>query len=234
MNFKSRSFAQSLNDAVAGFLHVIKNERNMRVHFLAAFLTLLLAAFLGVPKVEWMILSVSICFILVTEMVNTAIEESIDLVNSSFHPIAKIVKDISAGMVLVSALNALIVGYFIFSKYLTEPALLLRDRIQYAPSHILFIALVAIIFLVVTLKAFGHKGMPFRGGVVSGHAAIAFALWTLVFLNQPNLYIAFAVLFLAVLLAESRIRTGIHTIWEVTAGAIIGIIVTALFFKLFS
>jgi diacylglycerol kinase (ATP) len=230
----TRTFLQSLNEAVDGFIYVVRHERNMRVHFLFAFFVLLLAIFLGVSRIEWIILCSITCFVLVAEMMNTAIEEIIDLVKSSYHPAARIVKHISAGIVLVTAINALIVGFFIFSKYLKVPFEGMVTRVRYAPTQITFIALLVSIFLVVAGKAFIGRGTPFRGGPISGHAAVAFGLWMIVVLSQSNTFVMAICFLMALLVAQSRLRAKIHSFWEIVAGALLGTAITALFFKIFA
>ena len=91
-----RSFVESLNEAVEGFFYVVRNERNMRIHFLFAFFVLLTAIFLGVSRIEWMMLCGVVSLVLVAEMVNTAIEETVDLLRRDFDPTAKIIKHVSA------------------------------------------------------------------------------------------------------------------------------------------
>ncbi|MBI4432432.1 MAG: diacylglycerol kinase [Candidatus Omnitrophica bacterium] len=228
-----RTFVHRLNNAVEGFIYVMKRERNMRAHFLVAFFVLLLAIFLGVRRIEWMILSVTVTFVLITEMINTVIEDMMDLVKGSFHPAVRIIKDISAGMVLVSALNALIVGFFIFSRYLGWPMEFAALQMRHTSSRVVFITLLLVIFLVISGKTFSRKGTPFRGGAVSGHSAIAFSVWTAVALSQDNTLISSLTFFLAALVAQSRLRARIHSLVEVLWGAAVGVLVTMLLFKLF-
>ncbi len=59
-------------------------------------------------------LFITIAFVFMAEMINTAIERTIDLVTDEFHPLARIAKDIAAGGVLIAAINALVVGYLLF------------------------------------------------------------------------------------------------------------------------
>ena len=230
---KRRTFLQSLNNAVEGFIYVVKSERNMRVHFLFGFLILLFGVVIGVSRVEWMILCTIVTLVWVAEMINTAIEETLDMLAKSFHSSVRIIKDISAAVVMISALNALIVGFFIFSKYISWPLELAVMKVRYAPWTITFIALLVVSFLVIAAKAFFHSGTPFRGGLVSGHAAAAFSLWTTIFLTNQNLFIVGVTFLLAALVAQSRLRAKIHSIWEVLAGGVLGFLVTALFFQLF-
>jgi diacylglycerol kinase (ATP) len=230
---KKRTFLESLNDAVEGFVYVIRQEQNMRVHFLFAFFVLLLAIFLGVSRIEWIILSSVVTFVLVAEMINTAIEETLDLVHGAFHPVARIIKHISAGVVLVTVVNSIIVGFFIFSRYLRPPFELAVHHLRYSTWHLAFVSTMVAIFIVISGKAFLGKGTPFRGGPVSGHTAVAFSLWTVVLFTQTNRYAVALSFLLAALVGQSRLRSKIHSFWEVVAGAFVGFGVTALFFKLF-
>lgn len=231
---RKRSFLHSLNDAVEGFIYVIRHERNMRLHYLIAFFMLVLGVALGISRLEWIILCGTVTLVLVAEMMNTAIEETIDLVKDSFHPAARTIKHISAGMVLVTALNALIVAFFIFLKHLDGPIPFIVGKIRYANWYLTFITLLAVIFFVIAGKAFTKSGTPFRGGAVSGHTAIAFSLWTIIIYTTKDYFIIGLALLIAALVGQSRLRSKIHSLWEVVGGALIGVLGTSLFFKLFS
>ena len=228
-----RTLVQSLNDAAEGIIYVIKNERNMRVHFIFGFIVLLAAILLGVSRVEWIILCTIISFVLATEMVNTVIEEVVDLVEPLSHPNVRIIKHVSAGFVLVASVNAFIIGFLIFSKYTSWPIQITAMQIRHASWHITFIALLVVVFLVISGKAFFHRGTPFRGGILSGHSAVAFALWTAILFNENNIFVLGTTFCLAALVAQSRLRAKIHSLGEVIAGALAGFLVTALFFQIF-
>lgn len=230
---KSRTLVQSLNDAAEGIVYVIKNERNMRVHFLLGFFVLLTAILVGVSRVEWIILCTIISFVLAAEMMNTVIEEVVDLVEPSIHPNVRLIKHVSAGFVLVAVINALIVGFFIFSKYTSSPIQITAMKIRHASWHITFIALLVVVFLVISGKVFFHRGTPFRGGILSGHSAAAFSVWTAVLFTTSNAFAIEAAFFLAALVAQSRLRAKIHSLKEVIAGGLVGFLVTALLFQIF-
>jgi len=230
---RKRSFLHSLNNAVKGFIHVLKHERNMRVHFLFAFLILLTAVFLGVQRVDWLILCVATCLVLMAEMVNTAIEEMLNLLHPKYNATVGLVKDIAAGIVLVSAANALILSYFIFSKFWGIPLEFLVDRLRHSASYVTFISILVAVFVVIWGKTMGKKGTPFRGGIISGHAAVAFSLWTVLIFTQENFFVVSIGFLLACLVAQSRLRAKIHSFWEVAAGALVGTLVTTFFFKIF-
>ena len=228
-----RTLVQSLNDAVEGVIDVLKNERNMRIHFMLGFLILLLGIFLGVEHADWIILCTIISLVLAAVMINTVVEEMIDLVEPLYHPDVRIIKDVSAGFVLVLAINALIVGFYIFSKYWSWPIEVTALKIRHTSWHVLFVALLVVVFLTIVGKAFFHRGTPFRGGILSGHTAVAFSVWTAVLFTTSNPFILGAMFLLAALVAQSRLRAKIHSFGEVIAGAAVGFLVTALFFKIF-
>ncbi len=230
---KKRSFLKSLNDATEGFIYVVKHERNMRTHFLLGFLVLLLAIFLGADRLEFIILCAAITLVFLAEMFNTAIEETLDLLHSSTHRTVRIIKDISAGAVLVTTLNALIVGFFIFSPHWSQPVEWIGFKVRQGDWSITFAAFLVVVFFVISGKAFFRHGTPFHGGAVSGHAAIAFSVWTAILLTQNNVFVTGITFLLALLVAQSRLRAKIHSFWEVVAGAVIGFLVTALFFQVF-
>jgi len=177
-------------------------------------------------------LLVAIIFVLFAEMVNTAIEFTVNLVSDTINPLARIVKDISAGAVLLSALNGLIVCYVIFSRHLHIPFDSTMLKIKQSPWHITFIALIVVLGLVITGKVFSHRGTPFRGGMPSGHAALAFSIWTAIFFSVTNDFVIILTFILAFLVARSRVDNSIHNVWEVTSGAIIGMLVTTVIFQI--
>ena len=230
---RKRSFLHSLNNAVEGFIHVLRHERNMRVHFLIAFLILLVAVFFGVPRVDWLILCIATCMVLMAEMLNTAIEEMLNLLHPRYHATVGLVKDIAAGMVLVAAVNALILAFFVFSKYWGVPFEFMVMRLRHSAAYVTLISLLVAVFIVIYGKARSRKGTPLRGGVISGHSAVAFSLWTVLVFTQENLFVVSIGFFLALLVAQSRLRSKIHSLWEVVAGALVGVTVTTFFFKVF-
>lgn len=228
-----RNFVDSLNDAVEGILHALRHERNMRIHFLFAVFVLVLAAFIGVSRIEWIVLSLVVTLVLVAELLNTAVEEIVDLVQATYHPAARIIKHLSAGLVLVTAVNAMIAGFFIFSRYWAWPFEAATLSFKRAPGYLTFIALLGVVLTVVGSKAFLHSGTPFRGGAISGHAAVAFSLWAVIVHTSDDVLVKALALILAVLVARSRWKARIHTVWQALAGALVGALLTSLLFKIF-
>ena len=224
---------QSLNWAFEGVIHVLRTQRNMRIHFALATAVLILAFSYGVTKLELMALLVAISFVLIAEMVNTAIEATIDLSTTSFDPLAKIAKDIAAGAVLIAAVNAIVVGYLVFADRLTQPSSRLVTRVREAPSNLTLIALILIILIVIASKALTRQGTPLSGGLPSGHAALAFGGWTAItfIVDDQRVVVSFVALIMALLVAQTRVESGIHTVSEVVLGAVTGTLVTMILFQ---
>jgi diacylglycerol kinase (ATP) len=224
---------QSLNWAFEGVIHVLRTERNMRIHFAVATIVLILAFSYGVTKLELMALLVAISFVLIAEMVNTAIEATIDLSTTSFDPLAKMAKDIVAGAVLIAAVNAVVVGYLVFADRLTEPSSRLVTRVREAPINLTLIALILIVLIVIASKALTGRGTPLSGGLPSGHAAVAFGGWAAItfIVDDQRIAVSFVALIMALLVAQTRVESGIHTVTEVALGAAIGIVVTTILFQ---
>lgn len=202
---------------------------------MSGFLVLLVGIYIHLSAIEFMLLSVTICFVLMTEMFNTAVEHAIDLIEENYHPLAKVIKDIAAGAVFVSVINAVVVGYLlIFKNVKWRGGPLLAERVIQSPAHLTFIAIVGVVGLVLVIKLFRHEKRLLRGGMPSGHSAAAFSVWVAVSMVTGNLLVSMLVLFLAVLVARSRITVGIHNLWEVMAGSFLGALITLLVFQLLS
>ena len=206
----------------------------MRLHFLFALLVLVLGAYLNFTKVELLLLLMIVTLVLVLEMMNTAIELTIDLLKNKYHPLARLIKDISAGAVFLSVLSAIVVGYFLFlRRFATRvDSGVVIEKIARSPWYVTFVALLLVLFLVLVGKVFFHKGTPFRGGMPSGHAAFAFSVWTIIAFATRSGLVIFLTFLMAFLIARSRLNEQVHTVWEVIAGALLGILATVLILQL--
>jgi len=229
---KSKNLIESLNASVEGFIYVLKTQRNMRIHFLLGVLVLVAGIYFNLSKTDLLFLFTAISIVVILEMINTSIELTVDLIKDVFHPLARVIKDISAGAVFIAALNALVIGYVVFSKSVAFEMEDLVHRIKQSSWHTTFIAFILVLFLVVIGKVFSKKGTPFRGGMPSGHAAFAFSMWTAItFLTQQGI-ISVLVFVMAVLIARHRVIAKIHNIWEVIVGAVLGTLTTAVVFQI--
>ena len=109
-----QSISSSFRFALAGIVYCLKKERNIKIHTAAAVGACLLAWFLDLSQVEFLILLLFISAGFVAEFINTAIEAIVDLVSPEFHELAKIAKDVAAGAVLLAAIASLIAGALLF------------------------------------------------------------------------------------------------------------------------
>ena len=127
---KRGNFISSFNYAVQGIISSIRTERNMKIHYLAAIAVIVGSLFFNLTRVEFMLLFFAVTFVLTSELINTAIERTVDLVTQSYNPVAKLAKDIAAGAVLIASLNALVVGYLIFFDRLNTGTELLVFKLR--------------------------------------------------------------------------------------------------------
>ena len=234
---RSKSLLESFNFAFEGIIHVVRYERNLRIHFLIAVAVIVAAVGFDVTRMELISLLLAIAFVLIAEMLNSALEAVVDLVTPSVEPLAKIAKDVAAGAVLIATVTAVAIGYLVFSGAVGERSSHLLDRLSNAPSDLTLIALVITIILVIAAKAITGRGTPLRGGLPSGHAAVAFAGWmaaTLVLHNSAHQFLISTLTFImALLVAQTRVESGVHSTVEVTIGGVLGALVTLTFFQLF-
>ena len=209
----------------------------MRIHFAVAIAVLSPPSGYGVTRFELIALMLAIAFVLVAEMINSAVEQAIDVSTTSFDPLAKLAKDIAAGAVLIAALNAVAVGYLVFSRRLSEPATNALDRLRNAPVTLTLAVLVLVAMIVVATKAWTGRGTPLRGGLPSGHAAIAFAGWMavtyIVGAGEHRFLVSTIMLIMALLVAQTRVEAGFHSALEVAYGGLLGALVTLVVFQLF-
>jgi diacylglycerol kinase (ATP) len=232
------SVLESFNYAFEGIIHVLRTQRNMRIHFAIAFAVLVAGFAAGVSRFELIALILAIAFVLIAEMINTAVEHTIDVATTSFDPMAKLAKDIAAGAVLIASATAVAIGYLVFASRLQEPSSRLIDRVRDAPVDLTLIALLVTVIVVIGTKAVSGRGTPLRGGLPSGHAAIAFAGWmalTYQFGDSRHRFLVSSIAFLmALLVAQTRVESGVHSVLEVTYGGLLGSIVTLVLFQAFS
>ncbi|NLY46196.1 MAG: phosphatase PAP2 family protein [Tissierella sp.] len=229
-----RSIIDSFNYAVSGIILSIKTEKNMLIHYIIAVLVLGLSLFFNFTRVEFLVLLFAISLVLTLEMINTAIEKTVDMITKEYHPYARIAKDISAGAVLIAAVNSLIVGYLLFFDRLNHISEVLLFKIKRSPIHLTFISLLLVILLTIGLKAkyYRGRGTHFQGGTVSGHSAIAFCIASIIAFLVENILVITLAFGLALLVAESRVEGKIHTFIEVVLGAVLGIIIAILAFQI--
>jgi len=229
------SLIDSFNYAFEGIIHVLRTQRNLRIHFLAAVIVFAAAIAVGVTRLQLIALVLAIAFVLVAEMLNTAIEGVIDVSTTSFDPNAKLAKDIAARAVLIASVTAVAIGFLVFQSAVGERATNALDRVRDAPADITLVALVLVVLIVLATKAWTGRGTPLRGGLPSGHAAVAFAGWvavTYLVADHHRFVVSALTLIMAVLVAQTRVESGIHSTLEVAYGGVLGALVTLVVFQL--
>jgi len=231
----SRDIIGPFRVAFEGIVHTFRTQRHMRIHLYVTLITVLGAMILNLRLREILVLMFIITFVLVAEMFNSAIEATVDLVSPNYHPLAKIAKDISAGAVLITTIMAIIVG----SMIAVGDDQWERIRISLTAENIgapfalrLLMGLVMVLIIVIIGKGLGKHGQVTKGGLVSGHAAYGFFLATCVFFLTDNLAVSAIGILLAAMIAQSRWEAKIHSIFELTLGASVGVILGLLLFGL--
>ena len=107
-------FIKSFLFAITGIKYCITKEANFRIHIICAILVIAAGLFFRINQAEWVNVFICIGFVLCMEMINTAIEQLCNIVRKETHAGIKVIKDISAAAVLISAIIAFICGSIIF------------------------------------------------------------------------------------------------------------------------
>ncbi len=119
MNY-DKSLWSSFMYAVEGIWHALKNNRNFRIEVFLGVLAVLLGLYLQITALEMVIVILVILLVILSEMVNTSLEEMVNLITSEHKKEAKIAKDVAAGMVLVAAAGSAVIGFLIFTPYISK------------------------------------------------------------------------------------------------------------------
>lgn len=114
MSRLSRSFSFALH----GIYRSIQDGANMRIHLAAAAAATFMGFIVHLTRVEWALLSITIFMVLAAEVINTAIERTVDFIGAKPHPLAKLAKDLAAGGVLLTAINAIVMAGLLFGPFL--------------------------------------------------------------------------------------------------------------------
>lgn len=109
---------RSVRHALKGIVYTLRSERNFQVELTVAGTVFLLMLWLPLSRTEESLLVVAVTLVLILELINTATERIMDILKPRVHPYARVVKDVMAGAVLIAALSAVLLGFFIFGPYL--------------------------------------------------------------------------------------------------------------------
>lgn len=231
--FKTRPFVESANNAIIGILLSFKNERNLRIHFVVAILVLAAGLWLGISKLELVLVLLAITFVFMAEMLNTTIEVLTNAFVDGENPSAQLAKDVAAGSVLIAVIGAVAIGYLVFFDRLRTLAPPFLHEVKSFPPNVAVVCLVLVAIVTLILKTLSPHGTPLRGGMPSGHAALAFSTATIILWFSKDLLIISAAFLLAMMVAQSRVHYRIHRFWEVMSGALVGFLLTLLILRIF-
>ncbi|HUS80833.1 MAG TPA: diacylglycerol kinase [Armatimonadota bacterium] len=230
-----RSIADSFSNAFEGLYHVFNTQPHMRVHTIIIALVLLAAWGFGVSRVELLHLLLPMTLVIMAEVINTALEEIVDLEVEGYQEKARIVKDVAAAAVLVAAFYSMLAGVMIFASNENFRATLTVHPRFPARPHLgaLQIVLVGMLLLgvaIVWIKRATGGRYVLTGGFASGHTALGFLIAASIAMISGSAELSALALALALLLAQSRLQSDIHTLSEVGLGALVGIIVALIVF----
>lgn len=236
---KNDNFIEAWYNAINGIVYTATTQRNFRIQLVLAVIVLALSLFYGLGTTEFLCLVFALFFLIFAEMVNTAIETVVDLFVDVYHPKAKIAKDVAAGAVVLSACNALIVGYFIFFNAENMKAISdsIFNNMVKSPQHLAFVAIILVVIAVIAIKASCSKkkerGQLIKEGFVpSGQSAVAFAALTAIWINSKDVVTFTLALVLSLLVVGNRVYNNARTKAEVVFGACMGVLIVMLVYGL--
>ena len=232
---KNRNFLDSWKNAINGIIYATTTQGNIKKQLIIAVAVVIISLFFDLSKAEFLVFLFTIILIIFAEMVNTAIETVVDLYTDLYHPKAKIAKDVAAGGVVITTINAVIVAYFLFFDKISNIGLQFLKNIAESPIHLAFSTIIITVIGILTLiaiattnknKTLNKKFMP------SGHAALAFAANTIIWLTTQNIVIITLSLVLSILVAESRVESKTHKLSEVIFSSCVGIFIVLIIYGL--
>lgn len=233
MTGSKRSVLWSFNFAIEGVVYALRTQRNMRIHVAAAVVALIGALVLHVEGLGVAAIVFAISLVIVTELVNTAVEATVDLATETYDPLAKTAKDVAAGAVLIAATNAVVIAFLVLFAPVQRVMQGGLIWVKAAPAPLTVVALGITLLFVIALKAASREGSFVHGGWPSGHAALAFgAAVVLGYVTGSAGALALGI-FIALLVAQSRVEGEIHSVPQVILGALLGALTVTAVYQVF-
>ena len=232
---KNGNFLEACNNALNGIIYAITTQNNLKKQLIIAVVVMLISLFFDLNRAEFLCLMFTVVLVIIAEMINTAIETVVDLYTDLYHPKAKIAKDVGAGAVVIAAINAIIVAYFIFFEKISTVGTKIIEEITHSPIHLAFVSILLTVIVIVTLKAAStknnHKFIK-QNFMPSGQTAISFAALTIIWLTTRNVVIFTLSLVLSLIVAINRYENNKRSKSEIIIGACVGILVVILLYGL--
>lgn len=233
MKRKNKSLKQALKNASAGILTASQTERNIRIQFILIIFALILGAIFKLTETEFVLVVISIFFVIFAEMINTAIEAVVDLYVDVFHSKAKVAKDVAAGAVVIASLNSIIVAYFVFFQKIATFGLKTLVKFSSQNPTVFFISLMIFaIITVIAIKTISSKILKDKF-IPSGQMIVGSAIFMAIWSQTQNKIIITSALILLMLLALNRIGKSKRSVLETTVGAMIGIALAIAVYVIF-
>ncbi|WP_368488501.1 diacylglycerol kinase [Clostridium sp. BJN0013] len=230
---KVKKLLDSFNYAIEGIIYSVRTQRNMRIHMTVALLVLIICFFYDLSKSEILAIIITISMVITAELFNTAVEFAIDATTNYYHPLVKIAKNVAAGAVLITAANAIAVGYIVFGDKLEYINFIVMKKVKSTSPYTIFIILTVVCIATIGVKAVFGEGTPLKGGMPSGHSALAFSIATIIALITGQLAVVILSYLLAFIVAQSRVDSEAHSVMEVIYGGIFGTLITVFLFRIF-
>lgn len=115
-NWKNKNFFNALKNSINGIKFAVKSERNLKIQLVIAIIVIIFSLILDINIIQRLFVYLSIFLVLICELINTAIEKTVDFIIEEYNEKAKIIKDVSSGAVLLSAINSIVIGILVFGN----------------------------------------------------------------------------------------------------------------------
>lgn len=221
-----RKWLRSFRFAYEGLIYALSTQRNMKFHFTAALIVLLLALFFDLSRLDILFIILAITLILVAELINTAIEKAVDLAMPELHPIAKIAKDVAAGAVLVTAIFAVVVGLIVFFEPINQLLTHSREHAQTVSVDAIWLFAGLVVLSVIMLQTrFSKKRKSLQPSLF---AALSFSLATMIVLYASELFVGLLALALSLITVTVLYEKTERSFSSLLFGGLIGLVITVL------
>ena len=234
----NKNFLQSVNNAVNGIVYCATTQTNITKQLILGTIVMVLSLFYNFTTSEFLCLTFAVFFVIFAELINTAVETLVDLYVDVYHPKAKIAKDVAAGAVVLTAVNAIIVAYFLFLRETKIPLMAdnILNQVVSSQSHLVFVAIILTVIAILAMKAAFKKREISKGAskdtfLPSGQSALAFAILTAIWLNTRNLIVFSLALILSLMVAGNRLNDK-KSFGEILFGSFMGVLIVVLVYGL--
>ncbi len=222
---KNKNVFSAIKNAYNGIRYAFEKERNIKMQIAIAILVIVLGIIFKLTSIEIILVMITIVFVMVTELINTAFENTIDLYIDVYHPRAKIAKDVAAGAVVLSTVNAVIVSYFIFFEKIAMGGMNFMKNIIQRPDILVFLSLLLVLIFSFLIWNFAKKQEKF---VPSGQIMVATSIFTAIWYMTQDIKILSLVFVAILMIFANRLKSNEKTFREIIYGAILGFLGTLI------